>query len=121
MRYYALTRTYLGAHKTWPAAVIGQLSTIAAWARSLAIRASFMFAQSWLTSSAIQHPVSALHIVTLVCASRLHYFNLSTYESFWWIARLAGDGIIYVVSLIHLVTGEQAPNTEMVILLVYIF
>ena len=121
VRYYALTRADLGAHQFWPASVIDHPATIAPWARSLDVRASFVFAKWRFPATAIRHPVSPCPIVTAVCASCLHYFDLSTYEGVWMIVIMDGDGIMYALSLLHRVTGEPKPNTLLAILLVYLF
>ena len=79
-----------------------------------------MFKQGWLAGVAIQSPVCAFPIATIVCGRLRHYFNMTLMGAVWWILSLAGGGLIYAVYLIQKVIGGPPLNTVVMILLIYI-
>ena len=120
VRFYALTRTDVSSPSSWLSAVPGLVYSSTAWLRGVIMHTSFMFTQGWLTASAFQHPVLTCPIVTVICASFLHYFNWTLFDSFWGALAMAGHGVVYALQLIQLVTGEPTTNAVVFILMVYL-
>ena len=119
-RYYALTRVDLALVESWPSYLTGLVSASERWAVSTAVQAAFMFTQGWLAATAIQHPVFSLPIVTIVCASCLHYFNVTEYEVSLAMFAIIGDGVMYIFTGIQNATGSPTPNTSIAIILIYL-
>ena len=120
VRYYSLTPSDRDPQYSWLSAVPGLVYSASVWLRDVIPHTTFMFPQGWLTAAAFHRPVLAFPIVTAICASCLHYFNLTLFDAFWGAMTMDGHGVAYARQLIQVVTGEPTTNAVVSIVLVYL-
>ena len=89
------------------------------WLRGMTLRTSFMFTQGWLTAADFQHPLLAFPIVTIICASGMHYYSMTPAGASSGAIALAGDGVVYALYLIQWITGASTNNASVFVLILY--
>ena len=122
VRYYALARSHGNVSNTpssWLAERLHWMTALWTWLGSTLSHSIFMFSQGWMTGVAIQHPVFAFPILTMVYGSTLHYFNLTFMDSVWWMGSVLVEALKYCIYGIQMLTGGPEPNTLIILLLMY--
>ena len=112
-RYYSFVRSHggLASHTSWMPQLLPHLSASWTWLRSIPPHTTFMFTHGWLTGVAIQRPVFAFPIATVVYAGFLRYFNTTFMDTGWWLGSRLGDGVLFGIYLIEKMTGGPTPDT----------